>query len=473
MRVLVLAAALVFGLVVHVWADYEDGVAAFNRDDYAEALREWRPLAERGDVNAQYKLGQMYAYGFGVPQDYAEAVKWFRRAAEQGDANAQLNLGAMYGEGEGVRRDYVQSHMWSNIAASQLEPGLFRELAVRNRNLVEKRMTPGQVAEAQQLARNWKPKTQAATASYSRTDRLAEIQEMQRIGRVQKSLLALGYIPGPIDGILGPKSRAAIRAFQADHDLPVTGKATYEVELALLQGRSAREGTATDVEPIEEEPSTSITLEELRKKYPLKTKPKLHSTGSGFAVSTESHILTNEHVIKGCREIRLPPTTVVEVEAVDEPSDLALLSAPGKWAKPATFGRGRGVRPGDDIVVVGFPLQGLLASDLNVTSGIVSALAGLGNDRRFIQITAPVQQGNSGSPLLDLSGNVAGVVVAKLDALLVAGLTGNIPQNVNFAVSAGTVRAFLDAYNVPYQTAPSVAKLCHIQVAPLMRSNAM
>ena len=125
----------------------------------------------------------------------------------------------------------------------------------------------------------------------------------------------------------------------------------------------------------------------------------------------------------------------VQVIAGDVQSDLALIEGPTS-SKSATFSQGRGVRPGDDIVVIGFPLHGLLTSDPSVTTGNVSALAGPGDDRRFLQITAPVQQGNSGGPLLDLAGNVVGVVVAKLDAIKVANLIGDIPQNVNFAVSA-------------------------------------
>ena len=100
------------------------------------------------------------------------------------------------------------------------------------------------------------------------------------------------------------------------------------------------------------------------------------------------------------------------------------------------------------MVAVGFPLPGLLASEANVTTGTVSALAGIGNDTRFLQMTVPVQPGNSGGPLLDLEGRVVGVVVGKLDALEVASVTGDIPQNVNFAIKASVVRSFLDASGV-------------------------
>ncbi len=131
----------------------------------------------------------------------------------------------------------------------------------------------------------------------------------------------------------------------------------------------------------------------------------------------------------------------------------------------ATFRSGRGVRPGDSIMVIGFPLKGLLAEDPSVTTGVVSALAGPGNDARLIQITAPVQPGNSGGPLLDEAGNVVGVVVSKLDALKVAAITGDIPQNVNFAIDARLAQQFLDANGVDYETAQSKLRLTPADVA--------
>lgn len=166
------------------------------------------------------------------------------------------------------------------------------------------------------------------------------------------------------------------------------------------------------------------------------------------------HILTNEHVVRGCAELRVPPAGVVAVAALDEAADLALLAGPAGGAV-AAFRQGRGIRAGAGVVVVGYPLRGVLASGANVTAGIVSALAGPGDDRRLIQITAPVQPGNSGGPVLDSSGNAVGVVVSKLDAIAMAQATGDIPQNVNFAVGAGAARAFLDAEGVAYETAPS------------------
>ncbi len=95
----------------------------------------------------------MYAKGQGVPQDYTEAVKWYRLAVEQGDAVAQANLGLMYAKGQGVAQNDIQAYMWETLAAAQ-----GNENASKGLEILEKQMTPDQIAEAQRLAREWKPK---------------------------------------------------------------------------------------------------------------------------------------------------------------------------------------------------------------------------------------------------------------------------------------------------------------------------
>jgi uncharacterized protein len=152
------------------------------------------------------------------------------------------------------------------------------------------------------------------------------------------------------------------------------------------------------------------------------------------------------------------------ISAVDSENDLALLLSQAGTHAVATFRRGSGVRPGDSVVGVRFPLQGLLASSANVATGTVSALAGIRDDVRYLQISAPVQPGKSGGLLLDMSGHVVGVVVAKLDALKVAEATGDIPQNVNFAIKDSVARSFLDANGVEYETAPSDRDLSAAEV---------
>ena len=104
-----------------------------------------------------------------------------------------------------------------------------------------------------------------------------------------------------------------------------------------------------------------------------------------------------------------------------------------------------------------------------MTSGNVSSLVDLGDDAKRLQITAPVQPGNSGGPLLDNAGNVIGVVVSKFDAVRAAKLTGDIPQNVNFAIKGALVRSFLDVHGVAYRRRPSNAKLAPERLAEMAR----
>lgn len=146
----IMVAALL--LVASSWASagFLEGHAAYGRGDYQTALKEFRPLAEAGVARAQYGLGVMYDNGEGVPQDYAEALRWYRKAAEQGGASAQYNLGNLYRRGQGVPQDYIEAHKWFNLSAVAGDAD-----AVNNRDLVEKKMTGAQIAEAQKLAREW------------------------------------------------------------------------------------------------------------------------------------------------------------------------------------------------------------------------------------------------------------------------------------------------------------------------------
>jgi TPR repeat protein len=191
------AAALIFavsfsGSVAAGIFDLADreAFAAYQKGDYATALRLWRSLADLGNSDAQSMLGDMYDKGQGVPRDYSTAVSWYSKAAAQGDGVARSSLitmrhkafaafekrdyatalqlmspfaengdslvqdilGHMYNGGLGVPQDYAIAHMWFNLAAAGGEKD-----AAKHREIVAKQMTPAQIAEAQKLAREWKP----------------------------------------------------------------------------------------------------------------------------------------------------------------------------------------------------------------------------------------------------------------------------------------------------------------------------
>jgi len=128
--------------------DFEDGMAALERKDYAIALKKFLSSAQQGNAKSQLHLAFMYQDGLGVLQDYKEAVWWYRIAARQGNSEAQFNLGFVYGEGRGAIQDYVRAHMWFNIAAANLEPG-----GKEGRDIVKNLMSPQQIEQAQRMAR--------------------------------------------------------------------------------------------------------------------------------------------------------------------------------------------------------------------------------------------------------------------------------------------------------------------------------
>lgn len=174
------------------------------------------------------------------------------------------------------------------------------------------------------------------------------------------------------------------------------------------------------------------------------------SSGTGFFVTAEGEILTNFHVVDGCESPlvlhgRLPPLPAVII-AKDEVNDLALLKVEKRIERFARFNMQ--VRLGEPVAAFGYPLSSILSSGGNFTLGSVTALTGLRDDSRYLQISAPVQPGNSGGPLVDYSGNVAGVVTGKFNALAAMIATGDIVQNVNFAIRSSTAVSFLLANGV-------------------------
>jgi S1-C subfamily serine protease len=183
-------------------------------------------------------------------------------------------------------------------------------------------------------------------------------------------------------------------------------------------------------------------------------------SGTAFEVSDEGHLLTNHHVVAGCKAIHIKRERledVVQLIASDPQQDLALLFDPSRMADRTSHRKmfGGASLPyarfpddkqyllyGESVVVAAFPLPDFLGS-INVTTGTVSAMNGPKNDETLFQITAPIQGGNSGGPVLNSRGTVVGVVVATLDPIKLQKYAGVIPQNVNFAIHGRVARDFV------------------------------
>jgi uncharacterized protein len=331
----------------HAGAQDKLGIMHYNGEgvpkDVKEALRWWyKAAAEQGYVDSQSRLGSAYYLGEGVPQDYKEAARWFKSAAEHNDAGAQYMLGHMYFYGKGVPQDYVHGYKWLNLSAAQGQ-----ELAKEKRDIWKQDMTPGQIAEAQRLSREFRPKP---------------------------------HEPGP-----------------QDEQVPAARQ---------MQGY-----------------------------------------GTGFFITSDGYLLTAYHVVKGADSVKVwkdgasIPSRIIRVDAAN---DIALLKADVTGVEALSVKSSLDVRSGQEVFTLGFPNVELQGSEAKYTQGHVSSLSGIGDDPRLFQISAAVQPGNSGGPLLDAEGQVVGLIVATLDHLTAAAVTGSLPQNVNYALKSSFVLSFLE-----------------------------
>ena len=175
--------------------------------------------------------------------------------------------------------------------------------------------------------------------------------------------------------------------------------------------------------------------------------------GTAFLVSGNGDAITANHVVADCRQLRLRGRGgVVKLRRTDAQHDLALLRVPGHIEEVAVISGDPGaVRQGDPAIVFGFPLNSWLSNGGNLTPGTVSALTGLGNDPNQWQITAPIQPGSSGSPVMNERGVVIGVVSMHLSDARLREATGGSGQNLNFAISGVRLGQFLRANRVDFE----------------------
>jgi S1-C subfamily serine protease len=266
-------------------------------------------------------------------------------------------------------------------------------------------------------------------------------------------LQVLGLYSGNLDGIIGVRTRYAIRGRQKRERYSATG-----------------EITETQIVELEQEATQHLANKKSKPKQVAKGPPpkKSSTSGSGFFISKLGHVLTNQHVVDNCQKVTIGDDTKKQVTAnvleTDRRNDLALLKISSmqmasaetkslirklgiKIAPLASDGllRSEGVELGEDVLVAGYPYGDIFSNSIKVTKGIVSANRGLGDDTGQFQIDAAVQPGNSGGPIYDGNGNIVGVVVSQLNKMKFAKEIGSMPENVNFGIKASTVRQFLTA----------------------------
>lgn len=403
------------------------------RKDVAKAREFLHKGAELGDPNSRYSLGWNHDVGRdGEERDLNKAFYWYLLAAQQGHTKAQNAVGLSYQNGEGVEKDFAQAIAWLTKSA---QSGNVYALTNLGRTYqfakgVDKDM--GKAIEFYRLsALQGHPRGQLHLAN-AYASRWSDNPNPNHL------LAYFWYL------VMGNTTDSATVQSSSDgmskifHRVPSEKRAEIE--------RDMRNWKPGQDEPV-------YTVADALMPKPQAPREAGERTGSGFRINKDM-VLTNHHVAGSCKKLLVngQPATLL---ASDSNADIALVAVkdlpgdvPQIRAEPA--------RVGEDIAVAGFPLRGLL-SGFNMTRGSVSSLSGIGGDTRLLQITAPVQPGNSGGPLVDSAGRVVGMVVSKLSWKTV-NMTGSIPENVNFAINGNTLTSFLQAHQAAFSGGSGAAK---------------
>jgi hypothetical protein len=379
----------------------------------AEQIERLRDAAEGGDAQAQFGLGCAYD-----SKDAAEAVKWYRKAAAQGHDGAQHNLGLMYELGKGVPKDGKKAVEWY-LKAAEKDSGSYLNLGSM--------YSDGKVV----------PKNSALALKYYRA--AAEHGD----AAAQWNLGAM-YAKG--DGVPKNDVLAYMWLNLAGQTLEGARQNRDTIALAMTQEQIAEaQALSQSWRPKGESkpapPSPSLPPEQGN---------TLHvATGTGFFVSQDGYVITNYHVVSECQSLKVKTSKgILPAKRIktDTSNDLALLKIEGTF-EALPIGDSEAVKLGDSVFTIGFPNVGVQGVAPKLTKGEINSLAGIADDARFFQTSVQIQPGNSGSPLMDMKGNVVGVVTTKLSDIAAVEQTGSVPQNVNYAVKSSYVKAFLE--NIP------------------------
>src|SRR6266542_6442422 len=384
--------------------------------DEMEAVKWFRKAAEQNDAGAQYDLGVCYANGQGVAKDDVEAVKWYRKAAEQNNATAQYNLGVCYADGEGVPKNDVESAKWFHKAAEQ-------DFAQAQYNLGVCYAKGEGVAQDELESVKWYRK--------AAEQNLAQAQYNLGLCYVKGQGVAKDYVEGYKWWLLATAQGDEV----AKKGVTVLEDSMTREQIAEGQKR-ARYFKPREV-PAAGGDSSATGL--------LQTRPE--SSGSGFFITEDGYLITNQHVAGNGAQVRLVTTAGLisaKVVKVDAANDLALLKAEGRF-EPLAIASSRTVKSGATVATVGFPNIGLQGFAPKFAKGEIASLSGASDDPRYFQISVPVQPGNSGGALVDEHGNVVGVVSAKLSARAALATSGALPENVNYAVKSSFLLSFLES----------------------------
>jgi S1-C subfamily serine protease len=326
------------------------GWQAYDEGRFAEACRIWQMLADEGMVGAQVNLGVMYDSGTGVSEDPAAAVKWYRAAAIQGDRGAQYNLGLMYAAGRGLPQDMIQAAAWQLRAAEQ--------------GFADAQYTLGTMYAA-------------GTGVVKNRDRAIDW-----LDKSARSYLEDGH---------GQKASTAVDAIKnLSPDHPLVKELRGQIRLSDAKSAS----------------------------QPVPAGLPGASTGTAWPLAS-GYVVTNDHIVAENSDVilinGLGQELAAQVVLRDQASDIALLHVADSDKLPPALPLAKApLRLGSRVFTLGFPRLDLMGSSPKLSEGVISGINGPLDDPGSYQTTVPIQPGNSGGPLLNMNGEVVGVVKSML-----------------------------------------------------------
>jgi TPR repeat protein len=441
--------------------------------DYVEAVKWYRQAAEQGHAKGQLHLAWAYTKGEGIPKDEVEAVKWYRKAAEQGLAEAQFQLAWAYGTGKGVPEDITEGVKWYRKAD---EHRLSDGISVRNRGAWAYGIGEGVPRDDADVVRWYRkaaengfadaqfrlgwayrigkavPKDEVeAVKWYRQAAEQGHAEAQHTIGRAYEE--GIGVPKDYVEALAWYNIAAASGANFAPYSRNILEKQLGPQVSLLYQQRSKE--ILKEIESAKQNRAKTERSGQ-RQSRPPDGDTELKGSGTGVFVKNDGLILTAAHVISQSASINVITQQGVKTARVvkqDAANDLALLKCDGDFQAVPVKSSSR-IKLGQSVFTIGFPNIGFQGFSPKMTKGEISSLSGLQDDPRHWQISVPVQPGNSGGPLFDEAGNVVGVVLAKLDAIKVAKATGDLTQNVNYAIKSIYALPMLEAFgaNLPSES---------------------
>ncbi|MCH2587246.1 MAG: tetratricopeptide repeat-containing serine protease family protein [Planctomycetales bacterium] len=384
--------------------------------DESESVRWCRKAAEKGHPDAQVSLGGAYHFGEGIAKDDREAVKWYGKAAAQGVVPAQFNLAVSYDKGEGVVKDFRQAARWYRKAAD-------RGHADAQYNLGGAYHFGAGVTKDDREAARWYRK--AAEQGHADAQYNLGTSYGQGLGVVKDSVTAFAWLD--------------LAAKQGN-------EGARNNRLAVRESMTA--GQFAEAVRLSRKLMAQVAFRQRSTSAPAGRLGKTVVTGTGFFVTDDGYFVTNAHRVDDLSRVRVLTSSGILTAWVvhrDTVNDLALMKVTGSFKSLPVISSSR-LRQGGKVFTLGHPNPDAQGLEPVQTSGDISRLVGVGDDPRTLQISAAIQPGNSGGPLVNEHGNVVGVVVARVDALKLLAPKATLPQGVNYAIRSTRLLLLLEEH---------------------------